>query len=106
MNDLASMFQGATDPPAHWYFQDENGNPTSMPNGTTYALIIANKVTGATQLGAGTCTVVSASQVDYQWNATDTAVPGDYVVFLQYTLPTGRVGYSQPVDWSVQELSL
>lgn len=108
MNDISPVKVGQTDPPAHWQFKDALGNAISMPTGTTFTQYIYNVNTGITAIGAGSFNIVDLSQgkVDYLWNATDSAVAGNYEVYVGYVLPTGGAGFTDSVEWIVNPITI
>jgi hypothetical protein len=106
MNDISPMRQGATDPPANWNFLDANNRAVPMPVGTTFTMYIYNPRTNGAIQGAGTfdTTNIATGILVYNWVAADSATPGEYQVFVGYTLPSGKNGYTDPVDWTVVPL--
>jgi hypothetical protein len=103
MNDISPVRQGQTDPPFHWQFKNSSGSPISFASGTSFVCLFFNPQTNISTQGTGTVNIVDLTNgyVDYVCSAGDTAVAGDYQVYMQYTLPSGAVGYCLPVDLEV-----
>lgn len=97
------MRQGQTYPSAHWQFQDKLGNILSLPTGCVYTLYIFNPATNQSVQGQGTWTVVNLAtgQVDYNWNAADSANDGNYQVYAGVLFPSGQQAYTLVVPWQV-----
>src|SRR6266702_7053795 len=101
------MRQGQTDPPVHYQFKNQLGNVVPLPTGTTFQFYIYNPNTFASLMGQGSFIIVDLTngQVDYNWNSADTInLNGKYQFYVQYTLPTGGVGYSDTTDLIVDPL--
>src|SRR5436305_2033382 len=101
------MRQGQTDPPVHYQFRDQLGNVVPLPSGTSFQFYIYNPNTFGSSVGQGTFSIVDLTkgQIDYNWKNTDTlTLNGKYQFYVQYTLPTGGVGYSDTTDLIVEPL--
>lgn len=108
MNDISPVRVGQTSPSCHWNFKDALGNVVPMDGGTTFTQYIYNVNSGQTTQGQGSFTNFNPSggTVDYNWNAADSAVAGQYQVFAGYLTPGGAQGYTDPVDWRVDPITI
>jgi len=108
MNDISPVRVGQTDPSCHWTFKDSLGDPYPLPANTVFTQYIYNVGTGFTATGQGTFTnfVPANGTVDYNWSAADSAAPGQYQVFAGYVTPGGAQGYTDPVDWTVNPITV
>jgi hypothetical protein len=79
-----------------------------MDSGATFTMYIYNVGSGQTVQGQGTFTnfVPSAGTIDYNWHANDSATPGQYQVFAGYVTSSGAQGYTDPVDWRVDPITV
>jgi hypothetical protein len=109
VNDISPVRVGQTTPACHWNFKDSLGNVVSMPSGTVFTQFIYNTGTGLTATGLGSFSIVDLSQgqVDYLWDARDSAVAGSYLVYAGYALPNnGGQGFTDTIEWIVQPITL
>jgi hypothetical protein len=106
MAGITPMRQNDTYPDAVWHFQDDLGNIVSLPNGTTFQLIIYDPKTNAARVGAGTWTATNLSQgiATYAWDTTDTATVGNFKCYAKFTVPGGKVGTTDPQDFIIQPI--
>lgn len=81
--------QGDTNPALVADLTYEDGTAATIPAGSTVNLILKNTDATVTYLTAA-CTF-SGNTVTYSWQASDTAVAGDYVAEFQVTYPDSTV---------------
>jgi hypothetical protein len=108
VQDISPVRVGQTDPPCHWNFKDGLGNVISFPNGTTFTQYIYNPGTGLTAQGQGSFSIIDLSQgkVDYLWDPADSAMAGSYLVYAGYQLPSGKKGFTDTVEWVVNDITI
>lgn len=91
--------QGTTLPAYTATVTDQTGAPLNLTTATSVTFVMRQLQTAAPAVKAAMTVVnAAAGQVQYSWQATDTAVPGLYMAEIQVVLPGGtytfpNVGY-------------
>ncbi len=98
---------GQTEPAYAWVMANELGSSINFAIGTAFSMNIENAATLTTVQGAGSFDTsnMATGTVIYSWNATDSATPGTYNLYLGYVTPAGKQGYSKNVTWTVQPIN-
>jgi hypothetical protein len=98
---------GQTDPAFNWIFVNELGNSFTFAAGTTFTMNIENSATLVSVLGTGTfdTTNMATGNVLYSWGSTDSAIAGTYNLYVGYTTPAGKQGYSKNQVWTVAPIN-
>lgn len=106
ISDISPMRVGQTDPPALFQIQTISGQSVPLDAGTTFVLYIRNPKTNQSIQGTGTwdtTNIATQGVAIYNWTVNDTTKPGpgDYELIAQYTRPNGKVGFLDPVPWTI-----
>lgn len=100
---ISPMHQGDTGPNAQWNFTDDQGDPVILSVQTTFVLCIFDVERQSTRQGAGIWTITNFNPgaASYQWNPQDTAIAGDFKLYVKITVGPNQIMSTKEVPWTV-----